>query len=67
MSCMAAPKKKIDRPVKRQVNMRLDEPIVEEAESFAERHHRTFTSVVEVALREYLDRHGKKPPVEQIK
>lgn len=61
----------VARPTKkgptRQLGVRLQEPLIARAEAFADKHHRTLTSVLEVALEEYLDRHEKKPAVEDIR
>lgn len=61
-----AAKKKVDRHLKRQLGIRLDPDIVRRAEEFAERHHRTLTAVFELALKEYLDKYGDLPPIEEM-
>lgn len=43
------------------VTMRLDPELKKKAEKAAEANMRSFTNLVEVALKEWLDRHPTKP------
>lgn len=49
----------------RQLGVRLQQSLIDRAERYADLHHRTVTSVLEVALAEYLDRNEGKPAVEK--
>ena len=62
---MSAVAKKKQSDARRAVTVRLPEKLVTTAEAFSERHHRSFTSVVELALVDYLKRYGHLPPLEE--
>lgn len=62
---MIAVAKKPKSEKRRAVTVRLSDDLVTDAESFAEKHHRSFTSIVEIAIAEYLRRYGKVPTIEE--
>ena len=61
---MVAVAKKKQSDARRAVTVRLPEVLLVKVEGFAEKHHRTFTSVVEFALSEYIRRYGHLPILE---
>jgi len=64
MPDMATDEKK-DRHKRRAVTIRLPDDVLDPVEAWCELHDRTFTSVVDKALREYMARYGNAVPVEQ--